>query len=107
MGKILNINKKYIFCFNKVLNKFKSIPPVRSLATAKKKKKKKKQNEEKPESDAASQEKPGKSVKINSYDYRAWDKLDVVGYIFYHIYISQNTHLFLIDYGFLLDEIYF
>lgn len=45
------------------------LPPIRSLAPAKKKKVKKvdaKKEEKKP------------TKKLNSYDYRAWDKLDVV-----------------------------
>lgn len=54
---------------------FKGLPPIRNLVTKKKKKKKKEAK-----SDAKKEEEKNKSnkSKLNSYDYRAWDKLDIV-----------------------------
>ena len=50
------------------------MPPIRSLATTKKKKKVKKPKDEAADSSKST---TGKTKKLNSYDYRAWDKLDV------------------------------
>ena len=54
---------------------FKGLPPIRNLVTKKKKKKKKEAT-----SDTKKEEEKNKSnkLKLNSYDYRAWDKLDIV-----------------------------
>ena len=49
------------------------MPPVRSLATVKKKKKTKKNSD-------ATKKSETKEQKIKGYDYRNWDKFDVVNY---------------------------
>ena len=48
----------------------KNLPPIRSLATVKKKKKVKKSEK--------NETKDKKTSKIKAYDYRNWDKFDVV-----------------------------
>jgi hypothetical protein len=50
----------------------KGLPPIRTLAEPSKKKKKIKKLKS---NEKESKEKPS---KINAYDYRKWDKLDVV-----------------------------
>ena len=50
------------------------MPPIRTLATTKKKKKVKKPKDEATENASKT---TSKTKKLNSYDYRAWDKLDV------------------------------
>ena len=52
----------------------KQLPPIRTLATKKKKKKKKTTKAE----SVVQEETKKKEKKLNIYDYRAWDKLDVV-----------------------------
>jgi hypothetical protein len=68
--------KKVLEDPNYLKNQNKGLPPIRALATTKKKKKVKKavtDNHNKHEQEA----KP-KTKKLNSYDYRSWDKIDVV-----------------------------
>jgi hypothetical protein len=73
----------------------KGLPPIRALATTKKKKKVKK--EKKPEDESKL-----KPKKLNSYDYRAWDKIDVVKQSFAYFFLfiltvlfeSEGTHAF-------------
>ena len=55
------------------MNKKQVLPPVRSLATVKKKKKTKKNSD-------ATKKSETKEQKIKGYDYRNWDKFDVVNY---------------------------
>jgi hypothetical protein len=61
------------FLFDKNIN-FKYLPPVRALATSKKKKKVKKNNDKIKEN----------GQKIKAYDYRKWDKFDVVRFNLYY-----------------------
>ena len=53
---------------------FQKLPPVRNSFLKKKKKTKKKQQED-------TENTSNKSKRIHGYDYRAWDKFDVVSVI--------------------------
>jgi hypothetical protein len=61
-----------IFLVECYLN-LKGLPPIRALAETKKKRKVKKEKK-------AGEEVKPKPKKLNSYDYRSWDKIDVVSY---------------------------
>ena len=57
----------------------KELPPIRTLATTSKKKKKKKKSVKQVGEETGKETKnETKKKKLHSYDYRAWDKLDVV-----------------------------
>jgi hypothetical protein len=66
--------EKLIDNSNRNDNSDKLLPPVRNLATLKKKKKIKKTSK--------NETNDKKTTKIKAYDYRNWDKFDVVRQIF-------------------------
>jgi hypothetical protein len=66
--------EKLIDNSNRNDNSDKPLPPVRNLATVKKKKKIKKTSK--------NETNDKKTTKIKAYDYRNWDKFDVVRQIF-------------------------
>ena len=68
------IHKHRMVTYHLVSFVVQNLPPVRnSLDKKRKKKKKKVEKQSKPTSED--------SRRINAYDFRAWDKYDVVGFV--------------------------